>query len=106
MVPPSSQRVPRARCYSGYRTLPSDFVYVTLTPSGWLSHAIRLSFGMLIPVPTPQVFLPVVWPPPVSLATTPGISFDFSSSAYLDVSVRRVPLRKLWIHLRIYGSSP
>lgn len=28
-----------------------------------------------------------VWPVPVSLATTRGISFDFSSSGYLDVSV-------------------
>ena len=32
-----------------------------------------------------------VWPLPRSLATTCGISVDFFSSAYLDVSVRRVP---------------
>ena len=31
-----------------------------------------------------------VWPHPRSLATTRGISVDFSSSAYLDVSVQRV----------------
>ena len=31
-----------------------------------------------------------VWANPVSLATTPGITFVFFSSAYLDVSVRRV----------------
>ena len=31
-----------------------------------------------------------VWPVPLSLATTDGISFDFSSSAYLDVSVQQV----------------
>ena len=37
-----------------------------------------------------------VWPPPLSLATTHGISFDFSSSAYLDVSLRRVPLITLF----------
>ena len=53
---------------------------------------------MLTPVRTPPVFLPGVWPLPISLATTLGISFDFSSSAYLDVSVRRVPFRYLWIH--------
>ena len=47
-----------------------------------------------------------VWPPPVSLATTSGISFDFLSSAYLDVSVRQVPFLNLWIQLRIRGSSP
>ena len=39
---------------------------------------------------TPKVLLPSVWPLPVSLAATSGISFDFSSSAYLDVSVQRV----------------
>ena len=60
----------------------------------------------MFPVRTPSVFLPKVWPLPISLATTFGISFDFSSSAYLDVSVRRVPLRTLWIHARIHGSSP
>ena len=32
-----------------------------------------------------------VWAPPVSLAATPGIDVSFSSSGYLDVSVRRVP---------------
>ena len=42
-------------------------------------------------VHTPKVLLPSVWPLPISLATTFGISFDFSSSAYLDVSVRQVP---------------
>ena len=31
-----------------------------------------------------------VWAPPLSLATTRGITVVFSSSAYLDVSVRRV----------------
>ena len=72
---------------------------MTLTRSGWLSHAIRLSLGMLIPVRTPGVFPLRVWPLPISLATTLGISIDFSSSAYLDVSVRRVPFHNLWIQL-------
>ena len=43
-------------------------------------------------VRTPKVFLPSVWPLPRSLATTGGISVDFSSSPYLDVSVQAVPL--------------
>ena len=60
---------------------------------------------MLIPVRTPKVFPLQVWPLPVSLATTPRISIDFSSSAYLDVSVRRVPFHNLWIQLWIYDSS-
>ena len=64
----------------------------------------RLAYTMLS-VPQP-VFLQMVWPLPISLATTFGISFDFSSSAYLDVSVRRVPFVQLWIHYTIYGSSP
>ena len=38
-----------------------------------------------------------VWPVPVSLATTRGISFDFSSSGYLDVSVPLVRLTHLCI---------
>ena len=61
---------------------------------------------MLIPVRTPTVLLPSVWPLPRSLATTSRISFDFSSSAYLDVSLRRVPLLHLCIQYRIHGSSP
>ena len=42
-------------------------------------------------VHTPEVLLPPVWPFPLSLATTRGISIDFSSSPYLDVSVQAVP---------------
>ena len=57
-------------------------------------------------VRTPTVLLPLVWPLPISLATTRGISFDFSSSGYLDVSVPRVPHVTLWIHVTFHGSSP
>ena len=35
--------------------------------------------------------LPSVWPLPISLATTFGISVDYFSSPYLDVSVQAVP---------------
>ncbi len=45
-----------------------------------------------------RVALPVC-PLPRSLATTCGISFDFSSSPYLDVSVQAVP------HLRLFVST-
>ena len=45
------------------------------------------------------------WPGPRSLAATNGVSVDVLSSGYLDVSVRRVRLLKLWIHLRILQSS-
>ena len=40
---------------------------------------------------TPEILLPPVWPPPLSLATTRGISVDVFSSPYLDVSVQAVP---------------
>ena len=39
----------------------------------------------------------MVWPIPYSLATTNGISIDFFSSPYLDVSVQAVPLAYLFI---------
>ena len=68
---------------------------------------------------TPKVFLPLVSPPPLSLTTTYGISFDFFSSPYLDVSVQAVPLAYLCVqytmlkvcfsgllHSDIHGSMP
>ena len=106
MVPPTSLRVPRARRYSGYSPGPPHFAYGTLTPSRSASHPILLCSVPFWLSVTPSVFLRAVWPPPVSLATTSGISFDFLSSAYLDVSVRQVPFLNLWIQLRIRDSSP
>ena len=106
MVPLPSLRISRVRRYFGSRLPFLLFAYKALTLSRRASHPVRLPFAMLIPVLTPSVFLLSVWPLPISLATTLGISFDFSSSAYLDVSVQRVPFRNLWIQLRIYGSSP
>ena len=49
------------------------------------------------PTTPARLSLGPVWPLPRSLATTGGISFDFSSSGYLDVSVPRVPSHALWI---------
>ena len=42
--------------------------------------------------PHPNAITALVWAPPISLATTLGITFVFFSSGYLDVSVPRVPL--------------
>ena len=50
---------------------------------------------MLLSV-TPEILLPPVWPDPLSLATTRGISVDVFSSPYLDVSVQAVPLPYLF----------
>ena len=47
-------------------------------------------------VRTPWILLPTVWPPPLSLATTRGISVDVFSSSYLDGSVQTVP------HVRLF----
>ena len=55
---------------------------------------------------TPNIFLHSVWPLPLSLATTRGISVDFSSSRYLDVSVPGVPRVNLCIQFTLHGSSP
>ena len=79
---------------------------MTLTLSGQLSHAVRLASKVLWRSETPQVLLLKVWPFPLSLATTRGISFDFSSSPYLDVSVQGVPHAWLCIHHTFHGSSP
>ena len=64
------------------------------------SHILRFTFprdsvssSLASRSPYPHEYsYPQVWPPPLSLAATYGISFDFFSSAYLDVSLRRVPL--------------
>ena len=49
-------------------------------------HRMSWSYNPNIAVTT------LVWANPLSLATTHGITFVFSSSAYLDVSVQRVRL--------------
>ena len=52
-------------------------------PFGWLLQS--------LPQSEPRRARTAVWALPVPLAATPGIDFSFSSSGYLDVSVRRVP---------------
>ena len=78
-------------------------MYVTLTLFRWPSHAILLNLILHIAVQTPKVLLLLVWPPPRSLATTSGISVDFSSSPYLDVSVQAGPLVYLCIQYTMTG---
>ena len=103
MVPPASHGIPRVPRYSGSCSLYFVFAYVSLTLSGWLSHTIQLSITVHIAVRTPEIFLFLVWPLPLSLATTHRISVDFSSSPYLDVSVQAVPLIHLWIQCMMTG---
>ena len=105
MVPLSSLRIPRARRYSGYCSSVLPFAYETITLFGSSSQRIQLDSTVVNAVLTPNALLQLVWPLPLSLATTYGISFDFSSSAYLDVSVRRVPHAYLCIQYTFHDSS-
>ena len=98
MVPPCSDQVSRVWPYSGSCAAVRIFTYVTLTLFGWPSHAILLTLSVLKAVRTPKGFLLSVCPLPRSLATTNGISFDVSSSPYLDVSVQAVP------HVHLFDS--
>ena len=105
MVHPYSLRIPRVRRYSGYCSLLFRFHLRG-------SHTLRRAFPcasvnsrIRLAVRTPEILLPPVWPLPLSLATTRGISFDFSSSGYLDVSVPRVPRIYLFIQYMLRDSS-
>ena len=104
MVHPYSHRVPRVRRYSGF-----SFAAVLFRIRD--SHPLSLTFPChsarflqcFLAVLTPDVFLLLVWPFPLSLATTCGISVDFFSSPYLDVSVQAVSLIYLCIQYMMYG---
>ena len=98
MVPPVSHGVSRVPRYSG-----SDLMNIAFRLRG--SHPLWQAFPDLSTKlvlrcdrPQPQRINPLVWPLPRSLATTYGISFDFSSSPYLDVSVQAVP------HVHLFDS--
>ena len=101
MVSACSDKVPRVSSYSGYRHAASPFAYGAFTLSGLLSQnsSARISGSFMRSEPR-NARIPV-WALPVSLAATPGIDVSFSSSGYLDVSVHRVPLITLWIHVMI-----
>ena len=103
MVPPYSHRVSRVRRYSGFSWLLSVFAYETFTLFGGPSHVLLLTFSIPSAVRTPKVLLLSVWPLPRSLATTCGISVDFFSSPYLDVSVQAVPHSELFDSQRVDG---
>ena len=99
MVPPVSHRVSRVRRYSGSSLMQFAFRLRGSHPL-WLAfpyHSAKLLHRYVSP--QPQRINPLVWPLPRSLATTCGISVDFSSSPYLDVSVQAVP------HVRLFDST-
>ena len=106
MVPACSDKVSRVSSYSGYRHVELDFAYGTFTLFGQLSQNCSAILFESIMRSEPQIARNLVWPLSRSLAATCEISVDFSSSAYLDVSVRQVPFPKLWIHLGMTRHSP
>ena len=91
VVHPVSHGISRVPRYSGYRLSVFSFGYGALTLYSRPSHAVLLDTSGLDVCPQPRRINPSVWPPPRSLATTCGISFDVFSSSYLDVSVQTVP---------------
>ncbi len=76
----------------GHPRVSQNFAYGAITHSGGTFQNLSLSFvnPILGPYnPGVTVVMPV-WAVPRSLAATYGISFDFYSYRYLDVSVPRV----------------
>ena len=86
MVPLYSNKISRVPLYS--RTM------LSITPTG-LSPSM-VSFSKLF-----KLFQYCYWPSPLSLATTNGISIDFFSSGYLDVSVLQVVSLNLCIQFKV-----
>ena len=98
VVHPVSHGVSRVPRYSGSSLLKLLFAYRALTLYGRPSQTVRLKSFSRHDCPQPRGINPSVWPLPRSLATTYGISVDFSSRSYLDVSVQIVP------HVHLFDS--
>ena len=91
MVPPDSPGITRVPGYSGFHWRCSVFTYGGVTLYARLFQVVPLTFQLPYCGPTtPQQKPAMVWAIPRSLAATDGVSFDFLSSGYLDVSVPRV----------------
>ena len=95
MVPPDSGRVPPAPPYSGYAPAASRFRVRGCHPvprafPGLFRYRSAVPWASYYPA---RALTRTVWAPPLSLTTTRGITVVFSSSPYLDVSVRGVRLR-------------
>ena len=101
VVHPVSHGVSRVPRYSGFSLLNIPFAYGALTLCGRPSQTFRLEMFSRDDCPQPRRINPTVWPLPRSLATTYGISVDFSSSPYLDVSVQAVPHVHLFYSMHV-----
>ena len=87
---PTGFLVSRGTLDSNWLTFP--FIYKAFTFCGRLSQVVQLGIVLHYVSPQPQT-TEIIWFGllPCSLAATLGISIDFFSSGYLDVSVPQVP---------------
>ena len=90
MVPAHSHKVSRVSWYSGSCLASSGFIYGAFTLSGRSFQDLSITLLRSIIQSEPHHASTMVWALPRSLAATGGITFVFSSSGYLDVSVHRV----------------
>ncbi len=91
MDPPASHGVPRAPCYSGTSIITEGSRFcIQDYHLLWLffpEHSAGDAFVTPYQRPQPQKASFLVWAIPLSLAATYGVSVDFLSCRYLDVSV-------------------
>ena len=99
MVPAHSHKVSRVSWYSGSCSVDFNFVYGAFTLSGrsFQDRSARIVESRMQSEPRNARIS--VWPLSISLAATLEIDVSFFSSGYLDVSVHRVPVHTLWIHV-------
>ena len=83
MVPARSHKVPRVSWYSGSRLVSSLFMYGAFTLSGRLSQNLSIKLAESIPRSEPRHARTPVWPLPISLAATLGITCCFLFLALL-----------------------
>ena len=106
VVPPDSDGIPRVPPYSGIQAIcRRSLSHTGLSPSlAGRSRPLPLRSSILRDNAPLRPYNPrpedLVWAPPVSLAATQGISFDFFSWGYLDVSV--LPVGS---HLPMYSGA-
>ena len=98
MVPAHSRKIPRVSRYSGYCRSPSFFTYRAFTFSGrsFQFRLVKIQNSLYSPNPSMHAYWFRLFPFRSPLLRES--IFSFSSSGYLDVSVRRVPFAWLWIY--------
>ena len=92
----------------GHPRVNQGFAYGAITRYGGTFQSLQLP--IINPTSGPHnpavTVVTAVWATPRSLAATDGISIDFFSWRYLDVSVPSVRLAWLWIHHAMTGHNP